>query len=523
MTTPYARTEQARITVRQLPADRRKHVRVPASAAPLWVDLGAERLEVVDWSPGGLRVAAAAPAPDATLQVAVGDGAGPFAVRARTVWAAGGEVGLAFTSLPEAARARLTEHAAPWTGAGDTPPAASTVAPPVDAVAPPRVLPPPVAAPPRRWRPPLRAILYLVLGVLLTAWLGSALYRRVWRIEVDAASLVAATARVASPADGVVRELLVADGDTVREGQEAFRVEAAGVDAQVERAALEMEAARAEVARLEAERVAAAERLGIEGRVARARARAERRQVALLAQRVGWAGEHVTRVEALGAAAGVSAFDLDEVRGRRAELAGQLEAARARLAAEQTRVDAVRRGYAFDGERVAAALPEADAALAAARTTFALAERRLASERTRAEALRSARVPFAGRVSAVLQTAGAAVRQGTVVVVVERDEDRQVEAWVTRQEAGYVRLGSAARVYVPGVGRTYDAVVRSIGAESAASEAAMAVGGTPRLRVVLDLAGYAGEPDSRAAAMAELRKSDSVGLPAVVSLPRSWR
>jgi multidrug resistance efflux pump len=280
----------------------------------------------------------------------------------------------------------------------------------------------------RRWRPPLRAGVYVVLGLMLTAWLGSALYRRVWRIEVDAASIIATTARVASPADGVVGALRVDEGAVVRTGDVLFEVEAAGVESALERVAIEVEEARAAVARREAERVAAVERLRIEGGMARTRAGADRRQAELLSERVGWAEAQVARLEALAAAPGISPFEVEAARGAHAALSGQLAATRARLAVESARIRAGARGYAFDGERVAPALPELDAALAEAQTELALAERRHTAERVRAEGLRRARAPFPGRVAALAQPAGAAVRQGTVVVVLEADTERRVEA-----------------------------------------------------------------------------------------------
>ncbi len=529
MTEPSPLLEGAAITWRRVAFDRRKHVRVAAAAAAVrFADSdGAAVPEVLDASAGGLRVAAAAAVGEARAYVIDG-----VACTAQVVWTRDGVAGLAFTSLPEGVRARLM--AAADEAEDETEVAAGAPAAPVRALAgaaapraataeaPPRVVPPPGPLV-RRWRPPLRAGVYVVLGLMLTAWLGSALYRRVWRIEVDAASIIATTARVASPADGVVGALRVDEGAVVRTGDVLFEVEAAGVESALERVAIEVEEARAAVARREAERVAAVERLRIEGGMARTRAEAERRQAGLLAERVGWAEAQVARLEALAAAPGISPFEVEAARGAHAALSGQLAATRARLAVEAARIRAGARGYAFDGERVAPALPELDAALAEAQTELALAERRHTAERVRAEGLRRARAPFPGRVAALAQPAGAAVRQGTVVVVLEADTERRVEAWVTREEAGYIRLGSRARVYVPGVGRTYDAVVRSLGAEPGASEQAAAVGVAPRLRVLLDVDGYAGDPGTAAEAMDGLEAADTVGLPAVVSFPRGWR
>ncbi len=518
------------IETRQLAPDSRKHHRV---CVPMRVELDGARLDIVDWSPGGLRVAAV-PARllamgGGSVRVSLPTEGVPFVFDAavRVVRVGEGEAGLRFEDLPASIGERLytfgrgAPPAAPSVGApGEGEPGGSSrVAP---ATAPRAPTPEKVAVPQGPWRPPLRSVVYVVIGTLLAIYIVHALYERVWRIQVDTASLIAPMAQIVSPADGVVEELRVSLGERVAEGDRLFLVAAPAVRNALERSALEVGLAEVRVAELEAARAAQEDRLSIHARMMRSRVAAQRALVSHLRDRLAMADAHVARIEALEGG-GVSAFEVDAVRSDRAALAGELELASSYLTTEAGRLGAARHGYYFDGDRIPDGLPEIEAALTAARADLALRVARLEAEQADAVLAQAGEAPFAGRVAGVAQTAGTPVREGSLVVVLEKETDGQVEAWLTREEAEYVRLGDPARVSVAGVGRVYDAVVRSIDSDAAASARRAEAGDVPRLRVLLELQGYAGEPDTGPAALSELREVDAVGLPAVVNLARSWR
>ncbi len=514
------------IETKHVNASRRKHTRVPAA---LIVHSGPDLLDVVDWSPGGLRIAGVPASLLAREEVPVRmtvpyEGVDiPFDATVQVVRLGPneGEAGLAFVTLPAHAWEILNflsqEDAPPPAG-----PRAIAAAPPIAPDGPPpriHAVPAEVQAP---WRPPVRMLVYLAVGLLLAAYIGSSLYDRVWRIEVESASLVAPTARVASPEDGSLRELHVAVGTRVTPGMLLFRVESPRVQAALRAAELEVAQAELRAGELAAARAAERARLSIHGKMVSSRIGAQRAQVSLLEERLALADAQVARVSDL-LGRGVSQVEVDQVRSTWATVAGQLEQARSGLSTEERRFRAARRGFYFDGDGVQEGLPEVEAALAAALAEVELEKTQLAEMRIRADAAERVRAPFAGRASQVLQTEGTPVRQGNLVVVLERDDDRLVEAWVTRQQAEYVRLGDTARIAVAGIGRTYDGVVRSIESDPTASAQLAASGDTPRLQVLLEVSGYADEPGTVEAAMRELREVDSVGLPAVVSFARSWR
>ncbi len=542
---------------------RRKHTRVDS---PVLIELGAERLETVDWSPGGVRVARvpahlrASQVVGIRVAIALGDVWVAFEARARVVHLgapggeASGEAGLAFVALPPRARAMLRSlaaaaregaaaqiEAAPpdlappdlgWGLALSAAPAGDRFAgsapegarPPAPGSAPERAPAAPVTPPaPVPRGSAVRALLYLVFGLILSFYLGDSLYRRVWRIEVDAAALVARSARIASPVDGVLTQLEVAPGERVEGGAALFRVESPGVGAAIEQAALAVRQAAVHVQALEAARRALGGRLRIHGEIVRSRVESHATQIALLGDRLALADGQIERMRALHTQGMVSQVEVDELVGRRAVLAGERERAHSLLATGTTQLDAASRGYYFSGDTVGDGLPELDASLVAARAQLALEEEALLLEQRRAERAQEVRAPFAGRVAEVLQTSGTPVRQGSLVLVVERADERMVEVWLTRQQAEYVALGDTARISVAGLGREYDGVVRSIGTDATTSVSMAQVGTDPRLQVFLELQGYASAPATAELALNELLAVDSVGLPAVVSFSRSWR
>lgn len=515
------------IRIRHLAASRRKHARAREGLA---VESGGERLEVLDWSVGGVRVAAlprALPAgADVPLTVAglVEGVRRTFETRARVARGDEGGVVLEFGSLSAAGRELLSSLSGGG-AAPDTP--EPEAAPPLReaerATLAPAPEPRPEAAPAEKkkgWRPPVRAVLYVAVGALLAAYIGEALYRRVWRIEVETAALIAPTARIVSPADGVVRGLEVAEGEVVKKGDILFGVASPRAEAALQEVEQAVAAAEVRVKELEAARAARRVQLDIHGDILKARIGGTGALVKALEDRVAIADARITRLVEVQAQGAVSGTEVDEVRALRAQLAGQLAQARAELSGEKRRLGAAREGYHFDGDGMSNGLPELDATLTAARAMLAVEQARLEAERVRVATSDAARAPFAGRVAEVLQTEGTPVRHGSLVLVLHREDDRLVEAWLSRRQAGYVRLGDPAVVEVPGLGRRYDGVVRSIGADPAAEEHA---GDEPRLRALVEIGGYVGEPWTAETAAEELRVVDSVGLPAIVSFERSWR
>lgn len=517
------------IETKHVNASRRKHTRVLST---LCVQSGPYLLEVADWSPGGLRVVSVPASLLAWEEVLVRvivpfEGVDiPFDASVQVVRLGPnpGEAGLAFVSLPPYAWEILNFLSQEDAPTPNLSPTLAEAMPPTN----PTMSPAPIrnpatgAAPQVAWRPPIRMLFYLVVGGLLSLYLGSSLYQRVWRMEVVTASLVATTARIGSPTDGVIRDLGVAAGDRVGEGTLLFRVESPSAQSALQQASLDVGRAEIRVAELEAVRAAEEARLSIHGRIVTTRIGAQRAQVSLLEQRLTLADAQVGRVQEL-VGRGVSQGELDEARARWATVAGQLEQARSGIETEERRGRAARSGFYFDGDGVQEGLPEAEAALQAGRAELALVKDRIEGEQRRAEAAESGRAPFAGRVAEVLQTQGTPVRQGNLVVVLEGEDVRLVEAWVNRQQAQYIRLGDSAGITVAGLGRSYDGLVRTIDTDPAAGAHTAASGDAPRLQVMLEVAGYAGEPHSSEAAMRELREVDSVGLPVVVSFARSWQ
>jgi len=544
------------IETTHLAPDSRKHTRMRAgsqagkAAVGLIVEAGPHLLDVVDWSLEGVGVTrlpealAAAGEGPVRLSVEVEATRVSFEGRVRVLrgpaggggapGASGAPVALLFVALPASGAAVLRavadaarEGVAPKLAAvlERVDPAEVTITGTGGAT--PLALPPTPAAPQpagptAAGRPPLRVFVYVGVGCLLAAYLATALYERVWRIEVDAASIVAPTARIVSPADGVLRELRAAPGDRVALDASLFVVESPLVQETLDRVNLAVGEAEARVAQRAAARAAAAGRLALHGRMLRARVAAKASQVSLLAERMSVADSRVAQLSAL-AGAGVSPFEVDEARAGRARLAGESAALRSELAVEKGRLGAARVGYYFDGDGVEEGVPEAEAALASAEAELALWREQQALQVERADLAQTGRAPFPGRVAEVVQAAGTPVRAGDLVVVLEREDAVRVEAWVTRHEAEYVRIGGAARVTVAGLGREYDATVVSVESDPGASAALASRGEGPRLEVVLDLGGYAGEPESRDAARAALREVDAIGLPVVVSFERSWR
>jgi HlyD family secretion protein len=445
-----------------------------------------------------------------------------------------GEAALAFEALPEAGR-ELLHAVAQGAEEGEAVSVSGVlggeaVADSVDAAAP---VPDP-GTPPRPpeeghpspatpWRPPLRMVGYGLVGLLLAAWLANVAYERVWRVEVEAASLVAPTAKITSPWNGSVVEIKTGKGTRVAAGDPLFVVESPEIQAELEEAALDVAEAELRVTQLEAAREGLVARLDIQRRIVGRQVRSQAAQVSWLDTRLDLAAGQVERLRTLHHEGAVSLLEVEEGMAEQATLAGARELARALLSGAQGRLSAARLGYTLDGDQIIEGLPEIEAALGVALSEAQLQRDRLAAARRRAEITGTVRAPFDGRVSAVTQTAGTPVRQGAQVVAVERDDERLVEAWLTRDEAAWVRIGDTALIEVPGLGRTYEGTVRSVETNGEEGTQFAALGVEPRMQVSISIERVAGRPHSAEEAARELNEAESVGLPAIVSFRRSWR
>jgi len=317
----------------------------------------------------------------------------------------------------------------------------------------------------------LRLVLLLVAALALWAFLG--------RLDIVASAegrlVPGSQLKIIQPAEGgVVRALLVREGDRVRAGQVLARMDVQAAEADARSVATELALKRLQLRRVDAElagtplapapgdppglraqveaqreaRVRAHENALAEERAAIARSRREMQAAAETREKLAAALPHLREQEEAFAKLGREGFAgklMQSQRTRERMEAEQdvraqehkVEGARAAIEQSERRMAQIAAAYRAQlrGERV-----EAEAQVA----RLAEEQAKLA-HRTRAAELRA---PADGTIKDLAtHTPGSVLAPGTVLMTLVPEDGRLLaEIWLANQDAGFVRAGQAARV-----------------------------------------------------------------------------
>jgi multidrug resistance efflux pump len=377
-----------------------------------------------------------------------------------------------------------------------------------------------------RWYPVqkgLRYGLYLLLGALLTWYVGSTTYYRVWRLQVSTASVVAQMELLRSPKNGNIEELLVGEGQLVEQGDALFRV--VDEDAQTEDLELQRQVDRAERALLglEGQHAVEVEKIEIYRGVLEAQVMASSARLGHLQQNGRLLRKQRDRTLGLVESGALSDRAVDMANADYETSLAQIQLAIGEAQVSAANLAALDDGFLFEGERLQANLPELESQIELARADLIFARKEALSRRAQEGVVVTA--PFSGRVSALFKSPQTSAKQGDEILMLEKNEARRVEAWLTPEEASFIKLHDAVEVEIRAMGRTFVGQVVSLGSPSSEVEASRLLGKDPKLRVGIDLVGLAqssGYGASFDGAMKELVFSNSVGLPVTVTFRRAW-
>ncbi len=454
--------------VRERPSQRLQH-RV---TAPLWVAWRDQVIEATDWSLSGLRLDgvpidghAIGDQVDLRLSLPFQGFDVGFVVGAEVVRTATEMVAFRLVRVGERERS-LMAHFIDELVRGSMVEVADTIQRIDVPVTPVSTRPDPNpkdAVPVRRW--PVRAIvmttIYLMLGAGIIAFAGFVAYANMFKLEVDAAVVTAPLDVVTAHADGRIMLTELAPGDRIEAGQTLGRLADSELEHSLDVAAIAVERARAR--RDHVARQLDAATFGNRDREIVADNNRERTAaaVAALEVRLELARARHDRVEGIYQQGWTTVEVVEEAANEVAVLEAELAVLRIDLGefdetASETTADSL-----FDAVR----MEQGYANLAA---DLMLAEEELLLARQELEALEMHRqrldiaAPFDGWVVEVSKPAGATVLRGDDILIIERDQDRTIEAFLDQEQILVVGLGDTATVYLPALDRRVSAWVTRI-------------------------------------------------------------
>ncbi len=319
----------------------------------------------------------------------------------------------------------------------------------------------------RRW--PVKTIvmstLYLVLGFLVFGYVGILLYSNVMRLEVQSAVVSAPLQTVKMPVDGIVRPVRFVEGARVRKGEEIARIDNQRLAGRIGEAEIKYTEAKEALWRAEQRFRIEKERLKLYQIINRTDrdivvARIEARKSALEA-----ADAHLARTRTLAKKGYATAAKLDEARNRQTKAAAALREAELDLE-RTTAMDAVSGRRHYNHKEFVTDLDMMAIDVSEARSRFETAAMQLHGLQTMQEQ-QVVRAPFDGRIVTLFKSGDSNVLRDEPLLVLERDSDLTVTAFLDQEEILAVGLNDEAKVFLPALGRHVFARVVAIDRSSA--------------------------------------------------------
>ena len=340
---------------------------------------------------------------------------------------------------------------------------------------------------------------------------------------MSTASVVAPMEMLRSPKNGNIEELLVGEGQWVEQGDALFRV--VDEDAQTEDLELQRQVDDAERAllALEGQHTVEMEKIEIYRGVLEAQVMASSARLEHLQQNGRLLRKQRDRAMALVESGALSDRSVDMANADYEISLAQIQLAVGEAQVSAANLAALDDGFLFEGERLQANLPELKSQIELARADLIFARKESLSRRAQEGVVVTA--PFAGRVSALFKSPLTSTKQGDEILMLEKNEARRVEAWLTPDEASFIKLYDTVDVEIRAMGRTFVGQVVSLGSRPSEADASRLLGKDPKLKVGIDLVGLeqsTGYGASFDGAMKELVFSNSVGLPVTVTFRRAW-
>jgi multidrug resistance efflux pump len=515
--------------VKSLSPSKRKHYRIQV---PVKVEIGEQIYETADWSSGGFRIVDFKDGkPEEEFEVSLSIPFQGYWVTSTTKAALvrfeeeGGVLAARFVDLPERtrelldyfARGLLSGEMSSVDGAIrrlDTPVTPVETSVNADPGA------PSLRSRVSRWA---RYSIYGMAGLALTWFVGTSFYNRVWRLEITTASLSAPAESILSPTDGWIKELYVSEGEWVQEGDTLFRMidkEASANERAAARRVAESEIAYQQVfARHEVE----VNKIELYRSVLETRMQATESRLRLLANQGEILKRNFERATKLFKSGAGSVREMDASEAAYAQLLAEIEIVKSDAAVDAVNLAALDSGFLIENGRFQANLPEIEAELAFAESKLKL-ENQYASVQGKNDSM-VVKAPFAGRIASRPKSSGTSIREGAEVLVLEQGGIRLVEAWLTTDEAAFVRVNDTAIVELRSLDYEFVGRVIELGS-STDSESASMLAGAGGMKAVIRLESLVESDLNRGItfedAMVELVATNSVGLLARVDFNRVW-
>jgi len=300
---------------------------------------------------------------------------------------------------------------------------------------------------------------YIFAGFALGGYLLLTLINFLSRIEVETAVINTGIEQVVSRDVGRVAEVYVRPGAEVLAEQPLLRVEDDQVTQWVATATQDLGTATTRLHEAQGRRALAAKKFQVYQSISSDQLTSAKSEVVALTAERDAAKIEADRVKTLVDEGILAQQNYDQQKAILAGKQGALDLALAELKTVESGASATNNGLMFSANYLVA-----DVASLAAEETAAAEQVRVAEATLRQAQLRQHelvyRAPYAGTVVRTYKSPGMTVDRGEDILILRHGGgERTIDAYLTQNEAAYIRVGARGVAYVPGTGKRYSVEV----------------------------------------------------------------
>lgn len=304
---------------------------------------------------------------------------------------------------------------------------------------------------------------YVISGVLLLLSLIIVFYTYVLRLKVETAVVSARIETMVSPVSGYITDILVATGDSVKQGDRLLQIENLFLARQLELARVQVEESKLSFdyyqQRLENE----LQRLKMYQKIGHHRLISSQSMVNVSKQDVLTAEQNLVRFSALHAKHYVSnaVFELNQAAYVSAQ--EKLNHVTAQYNVEKQALNnALKHGMYFSGTKAEGISQDLEAELVAAQKRITLNENRVNVYEHLIEKL-TLKAPFDGKVTQIMKSTGNTTDTTQPLILIEKTtENKLIIAYLTQDEIIHIGASKHVKIYLPSSGKIYHGQITEI-------------------------------------------------------------
>ncbi len=306
------------------------------------------------------------------------------------------------------------------------------------------------------WRRTIKSLAislaYLMLGGALLAYVLSTLYSHFFLLVIDSAVISEPLEVVQAPISGILDKIYVEVGSKIQAGKPLLRLQNSGLLEVVEFLQNKVDDAKLNLA--EKQKLLAAEKkqLQLYKKIGNALLKAEKAKIKEIETKIEFAKTQWNRLRHLQTKGAVSQLKREEAEYTYKLALEELKVAKSKYKVASEGLSAIKIGRFFSRGQLEGKVPELETAVFVAKRRLELERQKLTAARTHIKKL-IFMAPFNGRLVKVLKSTGNTVKEGEPLVLIERFDERVIDAYLTQEEVTQVKLDSKEKAYIPALDR----------------------------------------------------------------------